>query len=970
MSRIITFYSYKGGVGRTFALANIAVLLAQRGKRVLAMDWDLEAPGLHRYFQPYYSPNSYSKQGLIYLLNQAAASPEADWRSHVTEVRIEHTMQLSLISSGDQNPDYVDHVRSFSWSTFFELQQGGAILDRWRAEWKQEFDFILLDSRTGITDVGGVCTILLPDFLVLVFVANEQSFERGKQIALGVQKARQELAVQRPPLTIFPLLGRFDGREEFDEGQRWLDRFATELKPFYDDWLPTRFNARQVLELTKVPYITKFSFGEPLPVISHGVRDPDGPGFYLDKVAEILVSDFNEVSKILAPNESESIHLPNIWNVPYNRNPYFIGREQLLENIRASLTSGQPTALTQVALYGLGGVGKTQLALEYAYRHSVDRQDYDLVWWARAESLAALAADYAALAMPLGLPEIGATEQEVAVAAVRQHLGQRRKWLLIFDNAADPEDLKNYLPRGGGGHILITSRYASWRGVARPLDVRVLSRPESVAFLLKGSGREETAAAAELAQELGDLPLALEQARAYIEECGCSIGHYLDLFRTRYKEMLRRGKSSQEYPDTVATTWELSFQKVKAASPSAADLLNLCAYLAPDDIPKKLLVEGAKHLPKSLAAAVQDPVACNDALAVLRRYSLMEVSNDALAVHRLVQAVVRDRLNKKEKKQWAGAAVEMVNEVFPRDIVAKVETWPWCARLLPHGQVSAAHAQELKAALPATASIFNAIGAYLNIRAEYEAAKQALEGALAIGEAIYKPDNPKIATYANNLGYVLQTLGDLEGARAHYERALAIMEKVHGPNHPQVAIAVNNLGSVLRALGDLAEARVHYERALAIDEAAYGPDHPEVAIDVSNLGGVLRDLEDLEGAKAHYERALAIMEKVHGPNHPHVATAANNLGGVLQALGDLVGARAHYEQALAIDEAAYGSNHPQVAIRVSNLGSVLQALGDLPGAKACLERALAIRRQFLGEDHPKTKIVRDNLAVLGLASDE
>jgi MinD-like ATPase involved in chromosome partitioning or flagellar assembly len=309
MSRIVTFYSYKGGVGRTFALANIAVLLARRGKRVLAMDWDLEAPGLHRYFQSWLAPPPPSKKtGIIHLLNQAAASLESDWRSHVLEVKIDKKLALSLIPSGDQSSGYADHVRAFSWSTFFEQQNGGETLERWRAEWKNDFDFVLIDSRTGITDSGGVCTIFLPDILVLVFTANEQSFECGKQVALGIQKARLELAVQRPPLTIMPLLGRFDGRDEVDEAKHWLDRFAVELKPFYDDWLPSRFEVRQVLELTKVPYITKFSFGEPLPVISHGIRDPDWPGFYLDKIAELLYSDFNEVSRILGPYEDEIIH--------------------------------------------------------------------------------------------------------------------------------------------------------------------------------------------------------------------------------------------------------------------------------------------------------------------------------------------------------------------------------------------------------------------------------------------------------------------------------------------------------------------------------------------------------------------------------------------------------------------------------------------------------------------------------------
>ena len=240
-------------------------------------------------------------------------------------------------------------------------------------------------------------------------------------------------------------------------------------------------------------------------------------------------------------------------------------------------------------------MGKTQLALEYAYRFA---PDYDLVWWVRAEDASSLAGDYAGLAGPLNLSEKESADQGAQVAAVRQWLSQNGKWLLIFDNAGEPQDLTAYRPQGGGGEVLITSRNPIWRRVARPLDVKVWDRSESVAFLLKRTGREEAAgegekaAAGQLADELGDLPLALEQAGAYIEACGCSIADYLAMFRSRRQEVLKRGQPSQEYPDTVATTWELSFQKVKEASPAAADLLNLCAFLAPDDIPKELLERG------------------------------------------------------------------------------------------------------------------------------------------------------------------------------------------------------------------------------------------------------------------------------------------------------------------------------------------------------------------------------------------
>jgi tetratricopeptide (TPR) repeat protein/MinD-like ATPase involved in chromosome partitioning or flagellar assembly len=304
MSRIITFYSYKGGVGRTFALANIAVLLAKRGKRVLLMDWDLEAPGLHRYFKPYLEHTFLGRDGLVHLLGNAEANSQVSWQSYITKVAIPDCKQIHLIASGDQAPDYVERVRNFSWSIFFEKNAGGDLLNRWRNEWKEHYDFVLVDSRTGITDTGGVCTIYLPDILVLVFSANNQSFERGVQVASGVQQARRNLAVPRPPLAVLPLPGRFDGRDEVDEAQFWLNRFAEELKPFYDDWLPKGLKPRQILELTKVPYVTKFSFGEPLPVITQGTTDPEFPGFYLENVTRLLSSDFADAQSILSGGPS------------------------------------------------------------------------------------------------------------------------------------------------------------------------------------------------------------------------------------------------------------------------------------------------------------------------------------------------------------------------------------------------------------------------------------------------------------------------------------------------------------------------------------------------------------------------------------------------------------------------------------------------------------------------------------------
>jgi MinD-like ATPase involved in chromosome partitioning or flagellar assembly len=271
MSRIITFYSYKGGVGRTMALANIGVLLAKRGKRVLLMDWDLEAPGLDRYFRPHIEGSFPADRGIIHVLHEATTNSAVDWRPHVQEVTVnaantspQASYKVSIIPSGVASPDYGRKVSTFSWANFIEENDGGPIIERWRDEWKNAFDFILVDSRTGITDSGGICTVLLPDLLVLVFTANDQSFEGAVGIAQSAQIERRNLAVQRAPLTILPLLSRFDGRKETDLADVWLKRFSRDLKPFFDDWLPRQFEPLQIIELTKIPYVTRFSFGEPL----------------------------------------------------------------------------------------------------------------------------------------------------------------------------------------------------------------------------------------------------------------------------------------------------------------------------------------------------------------------------------------------------------------------------------------------------------------------------------------------------------------------------------------------------------------------------------------------------------------------------------------------------------------------------------------------------------------------------------
>lgn len=693
-----------------------------------------------------------------------------------------------------------------------------------------------------------------------------------------------------------------------------------------------------------------------------------------------------------------------IFHVFHPRNPNFTGREKLLTDLNYALDLGKTTALTQTrAVHGLGGVGKTQLATEYAYRN---QSNYGVVWWVRSEDSATLGADYAGLAAKLGLEERNEQDQTVIVEAVRRWLEGNSGWLLIFDNVVEQKDLGQYLPRGGGkGHIIITSRNPNWGQLAEPLEVQPFDRRESIHYLLKRTKSKNNKAAAKVADVLGDFPLALAQGAGYMEATKCSLAEYLKLFETQRRELWKDEKPPAGYEATVETTWVMAFKRLENESPTAVALLRLCAFLAPDDIPLDVITQQRERLPEPLASAAAAPVELNRAIAALREYSLAERSNATLSVHRLVQAVTRDQMSEDERQSWIEHTVTLIGKALPEQAL-DVRDSSECAKLLAHALAATGHAEKLDVAPAMTGFVLNQIGGYVWGWAEFAQARRLYERALAIYEKIYGPEDPEVATILNNLGLVLQDLAELKGAKKLFERALATNEKVYGSEHPKVAINVNHLGTILHDLGDFEGAKRSYERALQIDEKALGPDHPDVAIRVNNLGMVLRDLGDLQRSKRLLERALEIDEKAFGPNHPDVAIRVNNLGLVLRDLGDLEGARKQFERALVIsektlspkhpalalrlnnlglilqdlrdfeaaeelytraieiDERAFGPEHPQLALKLNNLAMLLKDMGDIKGAKKLLERALAMLAKSLGEKHPTTAMARQNLKIL------
>lgn len=429
-------------------------------------------------------------------------------------------------------------------------------------------------------------------------------------------------------------------------------------------------------------------------------------------------------------------------------------------------------------------------------------------------------------------------------------------------------------------------------------------------------------AAAALAKAVENLPLALEQAAAYIRQTSVTLSDYLKLFREYEEAGAADGPEPTEYPKALATTWSISSRKLKEDFPAAAELLTLCAFLSPDDIPLETIAEGAKHLPESLVLAAANAETVGRAAATLQDYALAKVRGGSyLSLHRFVQAVTRDHLTEDAAKTWAEAAIGMVNEAFPQQS-DDVQTWPVCSKLLPHSVALIGHAKVFQIATQSLDRLLNQSGLYLDARAE------------------------------------------LDEAKKMYEQSIALAEEIYGVNHPEVAATLSNLGEVLRKQDDLSGARAIIERALKIDETTYGSEHPAVAIDLNNLGGVLHAQGDLEGALSHFKRALAIDEARYGPNHKDVAIDLNNIALVLVDKGDLAGAHSHLERAIAIDAVENRKEHPALAIRLNNFGLVLEKQGNLEGARDHFERALNIFRKFLGKDHPSTVKARNNLASL------
>jgi tetratricopeptide (TPR) repeat protein len=660
-------------------------------------------------------------------------------------------------------------------------------------------------------------------------------------------------------------------------------------------------------------------------------------------------------------------HKLALSNLP-ERNPFFTGRAQVLTQLQEALA-----AQGRAALSGLGGVGKTQTVVEYAHRHL---EEYAHAFWVTAASREALVSGYVTVAGLLKLSEADAQDQTVAVEAVKRWLSSQQGWLLLLDNADDLGMARSFIPPGRNGHVVLTTRAGAMGAVARRIDIQEMGTEEGALFLLRrakyiaGSAPFEVATPADhseakaIAAQVDGLPLALDQAGAYIEETGCGLAGYLNVYRSHALELLRhRGALTSDHPDPVAATWALSFEIIEHANPAAAELLRFCAFLYSDAIPEEVFREGATKLGPILAPVASNVLAWNDALAEVLKFSLLRRDPTAgmLEIHRLVQAVLKQAMEPDAQRLWAERVVRAVNRAFPH---VEFSNWPLCDRLLAQADACVDLINQWGFEFVEAARLLNQAGYYLNERGRYADAEHLYQRALAIREKVLGPEHPDVATSLNNLAMLYKNQGRYAKAEPLYQRALAIREKALGPEHPDVAASLRGLALLYRDQGQYAKAEPLYERALKIWKEALGPEHPDVALGLNGLAGLYKDLGQYAKAEPLYHRALAIREKALGPEHPFLAITLNGLAGLYVRQGQYAKAEALYERALAIHERALGPEHSFVATSLTGLAWLYMHQGRYENARSLYEQGLRIWEKAWGPEHPWVASCLNGLAGL------
>jgi tetratricopeptide (TPR) repeat protein len=1165
--KIVTFYSYKGGTGRTMALANTAWVLAQAGKKVLAVDWDLESPGLHKFFQPFLDPEIVATTpGIIELINDyswAATKPaprNPGWHrqyARVVAVSLDWSFpgegELNFVSAGRQNREYSSLVTSTDWENFYERLGGGQFFDALRVYMKDNYDYVLIDSRTGLSDIAEICTVQMPDVLVDCFTLSAQSIEGAAAVARHIDEwyPNRGIRILPVPMRIENAenekveAGRAVARAQFDQFPRgmseaeaaryWLaveipyrpfyafeetlavfgdqpgspgsmlaalerltaeisEREVNGLEPMNDDVrLDTlrRFTRRRPAEVTEVVLsyvsddrswadwiartldrsgfrvITRCADTEDKDTITHdltvvtqvvallspsyvqsqaareawSVLDPTRPGtdqpphrlialrildarlgmpFAAAPAVDLSGLDEGDATEALRTSMERPVRPaehpagrtpggprfpgsganPAIWNVG-TRNARFTGRGSVLEDLRSQLLSGSQAVVLPQALYGLGGVGKSQVALEYVHRF---KADYDLVWWISAEQPDLISTALAELAGRLGLP-VGESVVDAAQAA-RDRLRRGDpygRWLLIFDNAGEPKELEAYLP-GGDGHVLITSRNQAWSRVAEPLEVDVFTPAESVDHMMRRVPGLSADYAKKISTALGYLPLAVEQAAALLEQTGTPPDTYLERLEKQTAVALAALDAPQDYPASVASTWNLSFERLSETSPAAARMLELCAFFASDPISLDMIYsDEMAGLLTRYDDTLRERLVLGRVVRELSRFALAKVDqgNNSLQVHRLVQAVIRERMSDEERDEACHDVHLILHGAIPRGSTDSPVSWPKYDQILPHLGPSRAAAcgneetrqmlidmvrylwkrNDLARAMTLGKQLVDTweveLGAdhwqrlYLQSQlANVLRSQGQYEDARELDSEVFRRQRES-ATIGERHPHTWITAGGLAGdlrALGRFAEALDVSTQVYErlkdllvEDDPRLLSAANNLAVSYRLVGDCFSARELDQTTLDRRRAVLGPDHPDTLLSASYLAQDLREAGIFATSVTMLRTTLQRYSDRIDDKTLEALRIAKSLAVSLRRAGERTEARELARQTCALFDEKFPETPDALAARIE-LASCMSAVGQKEEAQETARQVLDTQRSLLGLDHPYTLLVATNLS--------
>lgn len=706
-----------------------------------------------------------------------------------------------------------------------------------------------------------------------------------------------------------------------------------------------------------------------------------------------------------------------IWRVPFKRDPYFTGREDILANLHDMLAHEHTTTITQPsAIHGLGGIGKTHLAVEYAYRY---KSEYQYVLWLQADNYETLAADYVAHAHTLKCIEDDIQEQGRAIEAMKRWLESTDHWLLIFDNANTLRLLDAFLPENMRGHLLITTRASTTGGFARSLEIAKMETEEGAAFLLHRTGllpldlplsaatESDRSTAIAIVQEMDALPLALDQAAAYIDETACLLTDYLETYKKHRAELLKKRGERLTHPASVTTTFDMAFKNVQQAHPAAADLLRLCAFLAPDAIPEELFTRPSPYddvlyqpstyaeiksttpstwktvikkffttfrpettargnstdetgtspaqpeLKTALETFVENSYEFDIALGELRKFSLIQrlTQEHTLFVHRLVQAVLQDELPEQTRQQWQTLAIQILAKNFPDPGYADIDqnAWNLRKRMFSHALLCASYIQS-RPSLPAT-RLLNNIGTYFYDLTQYEEAERYLQWSITLSKKVLGVALPHPL---GNLGKLYELQGKYKEAKKLYQQASKNLDSLLGSEYFQEMVITHNEAQLQQSQGNYREAEQLFKQTLKIRTELFGDDHPIIASTLGGLGAICYYQGRYQEAEEFFQKGRQLYEQIVGNEHPEFGVATGALAMNYERLGRYQEAERLFQQAQACLEKAYGKEHPRTAQNLHNMSILYYVLNRDDEGLDCIQQALAIREKLLGEEHNLT----------------